>query len=89
MRRAAFEQVGGYTEGIWAAEDTDFTWRLQDAGWTLEFNDRAVVQHAYRTSLRDLRHAVARLRRRRRAGCPRAIPTSSPTPASTAASGCS
>ena len=32
VRRAAFEQIGGYTEGIWAAEDTDFTWRLQDAG---------------------------------------------------------
>ncbi len=54
VRRAAFEQVGGYTEGIWAGEDTDFTWRLQDAGWTLEFNDHAVVQHAYRTTLREL-----------------------------------
>lgn len=54
VRRAAFEQVGGYTEGIWAAEDTDFTWRLQDAGWKLEFNERAVVQHAYRERLRDL-----------------------------------
>jgi GT2 family glycosyltransferase len=54
VRRAAFEQVGGYTEGIWAAEDTDFTWRLQAAGWTLAFNERAVVQHAYRESLREL-----------------------------------
>jgi GT2 family glycosyltransferase len=54
VRRAAFEQVGGYTEGIWAAEDTDFTWRLQRAGWTLAFNEHAVVQHAYRTSLRAL-----------------------------------
>jgi GT2 family glycosyltransferase len=54
VRRAAFEQVGGYTEGIWAAEDTDFTWRLQAAGWTLGFNEHAVVQHAYRTSLREL-----------------------------------
>jgi len=54
VRRAAFEQVGGYTEGIWAGEDTDFTWRLQDAGWTLEFNEHAVVQHAYRTTLREL-----------------------------------
>ncbi|MCL2770385.1 MAG: hypothetical protein FWD42_09810, partial [Solirubrobacterales bacterium] len=35
-------------------EDTDFTWRLQDAGWTLEFNERAVVQHAYRRTLREL-----------------------------------
>jgi GT2 family glycosyltransferase len=54
VRRAAFEQVGGYTEGIWAAEDTDFTWRLQAAGWTLAFNEQAVVQHAYRTTLREL-----------------------------------
>jgi GT2 family glycosyltransferase len=54
VRRAAFEQVGGYTEGIWAAEDTDFTWRLQAAGWTLAFNEHAVVQHAYRTTLRGL-----------------------------------
>jgi cellulose synthase/poly-beta-1,6-N-acetylglucosamine synthase-like glycosyltransferase len=54
VRRAAFEQVGGYTEGIWAGEDTDFTWRLQAAGWTLAFNEHAVVQHAYRTTLRAL-----------------------------------
>jgi mycofactocin glycosyltransferase len=54
VRRAAFEQIGGYTEGIWAGEDTDFTWRLQDAGWTLEFNEHAVVQHAYRETLRGL-----------------------------------
>jgi GT2 family glycosyltransferase len=54
VRRAAFEQVGGYTEGIWAGEDTDFTWRLQAAGWTLAFNERAVVQHAYRERLSEL-----------------------------------
>jgi GT2 family glycosyltransferase len=55
VRRAAFEQVGGYTEGIWAAEDTDFTWRLQAEGWTLSFNPRAVVEHEYRDTLRGLR----------------------------------
>ncbi|HET9094808.1 MAG TPA: glycosyltransferase [Solirubrobacteraceae bacterium] len=54
VRRVAFAEVGGYTEGIRAAEDTDFTWRLQAAGWTLAFNERAVVQHAYRSSLRAL-----------------------------------
>jgi mycofactocin glycosyltransferase len=54
VRRTAFEQVGGYAEGIWAGEDTDFTWRLQDAGWTLGFNKHAVVQHAYRETLREL-----------------------------------
>jgi len=54
VRRAAFEAVGGYTEGILAAEDTDLIWRLVAAGWCLEFNERAVVHHAYRTSLRAL-----------------------------------
>lgn len=54
VRRAAFVQIGGYTEGIWAGEDTDLTWRLQAAGWTLAFNEHAVVQHAYRERLRDL-----------------------------------
>lgn len=55
VRREAFEQAGGYVEGIRAAEDTDFTWRLQDLGWTLEFCADAVVGHEYRSSLRDLR----------------------------------
>jgi GT2 family glycosyltransferase len=55
VRRAAFEQAGGYVEGIRSAEDTDFTWRLQDLGWTLEFRPEAVVGHEYRASLRDLR----------------------------------
>ncbi|HEX3803814.1 MAG TPA: glycosyltransferase [Solirubrobacteraceae bacterium] len=54
VRRVAFQQIDGYTEGIWAGEDTDFTWRLQDAGWTLEFNEQAVVQHAYREKLGEL-----------------------------------
>ena len=36
VRRAAFEQIGGFYEGVRAAEDTDFSWRLQQAGWRLE-----------------------------------------------------
>lgn len=54
VRRTAFEQVGGYTEGIVTAEDTDLVWRLQGAGWRLDFNEHAIVRHAYRTSLREL-----------------------------------
>ncbi|MDA8067650.1 MAG: glycosyltransferase [Actinomycetota bacterium] len=54
VRRAAFNEIGGYTEGIRAGEDTDLAWRLQAAGWGVEFNQHAVVQHAYRTSLREL-----------------------------------
>lgn len=55
VRRAAFAQLGGFAEGLRAAEDTDFTWRLQRAGWALELRERAVVEHRPRTSLRELR----------------------------------
>jgi GT2 family glycosyltransferase len=55
VRRAAFEQVGGFYEGVRAAEDTDFSWRLQEAGWRLELRRRAWVEHRYRATLRELR----------------------------------
>jgi GT2 family glycosyltransferase len=55
VRRAAFEQVGGFYEGVRAGEDTDFSWRLQRAGWRLELRQGAAVEHRYRSSLRDLR----------------------------------
>ena len=55
MRRAAFEQIGGFYEGVRAAEDTDFSWRLQAAGWKLELRRRAAVEHRYRTTVGDLR----------------------------------
>ena len=55
VRRGAFEQVGGFYEGIRAAEDTDFTWRLQRAGWRLELAAQAQVEHQYRTTLREMR----------------------------------
>lgn len=55
VRRAAFEEVGGFYEGMRAAEDTDFTWRLQQAGWRLELREAARVEHRYRTTLAELR----------------------------------
>jgi GT2 family glycosyltransferase len=55
VRRAAFDAVDGYVEGVRAGEDTDFTWRLQEAGWTLEFRPEATVRHQYRESLGELR----------------------------------
>ena len=55
VRRTAFEAVGGFYEGVRAAEDTDFSWRLQQAGWRLELRPGAFVRHRYRTSLRELR----------------------------------
>jgi hypothetical protein len=55
VRREAFEAIGGFYEGVRAAEDTDFSWRLQRAGWRLEGRGEAVVEHRYRTSVRALR----------------------------------
>ena len=55
VRRDAFEQVGGFYEGVRAAEDTDFTWRLQRAGWKLQPCAQAGVEHSYRASLGELR----------------------------------
>jgi len=55
VRRAAFKQVGGFYEGVRAAEDTDFSWRLQQAGWRLELRRGAVVEHRYRATLGELR----------------------------------
>ena len=55
VRRQAFRAVGGFYEGVRAAEDTDFSWRLQRAGWRLEGRPQARVEHRYRTTLRSLR----------------------------------
>jgi hypothetical protein len=55
VRREAFEAIGGFYEGVRAAEDTDFSWRLQRAGWRLEGRRAASVEHRYRTTVRALR----------------------------------
>lgn len=55
VRRTAFEQIGGFYEGLRAAEDTDFSWRLQQAGWRLEARPQAAVEHRYRASIAELR----------------------------------
>jgi GT2 family glycosyltransferase len=51
VRRRAFEQLGGFYEGVRAAEDTDFSWRLQRAGWRLELRPEACVEHRYRATV--------------------------------------
>lgn len=55
VRREAFEAAHGFQEGVRAAEDTDFCWRLQDLGWTLELRPEAVVEHRYRETVGELR----------------------------------
>jgi hypothetical protein len=55
VRRVAFERIGGFYEGVRAGEDTDFSWRLQQAGWRLSLRPGARVEHRYRTTVRELR----------------------------------
>jgi GT2 family glycosyltransferase len=55
VRRTAFAELGGFFEGLRAAEDTDFSWRLQAAGWRLEGRPEAAVEHHYRATLTELR----------------------------------
>ena len=56
VRRESFAQLGGFFEGVLAGEDTDFSWRLQEAGWKLELRPEAWASHIYRPRLRELRH---------------------------------
>ena len=55
VRREAFEAAAGFREGLRAAEDTDFCWRLQDLGWRLVLRPDAAVEHEYRATVRELR----------------------------------
>jgi N-acetylglucosaminyl-diphospho-decaprenol L-rhamnosyltransferase len=46
LRRAAFDEVGGFDERQWLfAEDLDLGWRLQRAGWTTRYEPSAMVRH--------------------------------------------
>ena len=60
VRRAAFEEVGGFTEGIRSGGDLDLCRRLRAAGWRLEFRRDAVVRHRHRATLPSLLGAIAR-----------------------------
>lgn len=53
-RRAAFEAVGGFHEGIRAGEDADFTYRLKREGWEVERREAAAVIHLSRRTVRGL-----------------------------------
>lgn len=60
VRRVAFEQVGGFEEGIRSAGDVDLCRRLQAAGWAIERRPGATVHHLHRESLADLLGSIAR-----------------------------
>ena len=46
LRRAAFEEIGGFDERQWLfAEDLDLGWRLSRAGWSTRYEPSAVIHH--------------------------------------------
>ena len=48
VRRAAFEAVGGFHEGIRSGGDADLCWRVQAAGWGIEPRSQAAIHHRQR-----------------------------------------
>jgi GT2 family glycosyltransferase len=80
VRRRAFEQVGGFVEDAWAAEDADLCFRLQDRGWCFEERPDAAVEHRSREQLGSLLAQLAR-HGSGTAWCNRRHPGSFPPPA--------
>jgi glycosyltransferase involved in cell wall biosynthesis len=60
VRRVAFEQAGGFVEGIRSAGDVDLCWRLQRLGWRFERRAAAIAAHRHRQDLRSFLSMVAR-----------------------------
>ena len=61
VRRAAFEAVRGFDEGIRSGGDADLCFRIRAAGWQIERREAARVTHRSRTSLRALLRQRARV----------------------------
>jgi cellulose synthase/poly-beta-1,6-N-acetylglucosamine synthase-like glycosyltransferase len=60
VRRATFDELGGFADGIRSAGDVDFCWRMHEAGWTLEQRPEARVEHHHREDLASFLSMVAR-----------------------------
>jgi len=52
--REVYERVGPFDESLMRMSDIDFTWRLQLAGYRLDFLPEAVVQYRHRPTLRGM-----------------------------------
>jgi hypothetical protein len=57
FRREAFDAVSGFDEGFAYSSDTDFCWRLIDAGYRIRSVPDAVVHHDWGTWRRQLRRS--------------------------------
>ena len=51
VRRAAFDQVGGFEERVRSGGDADLCFRVRAAGWTLERRNEAAVVHHNRQTI--------------------------------------
>lgn len=60
VRTQAWRAVGGFLEGIRSGGDTEFTWRLQDAGWKLGYRPEASAMHRHRGSTRSFARMILR-----------------------------
>lgn len=54
MRRAVFQEVGGFDDTIMEGSDIDLSWRVQLAGYSLHFVPDAVVAYRYRDTFRGI-----------------------------------
>ncbi len=54
VRRAAFEDIGGFVDEVRSGGDADLCLRLQDAGWGFELRPQAEAAHWSRRRLGDL-----------------------------------
>ena len=65
VRRAAFDEVGGFDASVRSGGDLDFCWRVQRAGWALEHRPAAELAHRHPDEIPRLlakarRHAAGR-----------------------------
>ncbi len=60
VRRATFDELEGFADGIRSGGDVDFCWRMRATGWTLEQRPDARVEHHHREDLASFLGMVAR-----------------------------
>jgi len=60
IRRAAFDRIDGFVEGIRSGGDVDLSRRLMAAGWTIDARPRAAVEHHHRERLIPFLGTIAR-----------------------------
>lgn len=50
LRRAVFQRLGGFDTSFRRGEDTDFFWRIEQAGFRLCYAPQAIIHHVISTS---------------------------------------